>query len=562
MGSGCFFLLIRILRKSSDIKKETILGLLVALFAFLAYANSLGNGFISDDHSVIQHNPVLRVEPLSLFSKIDTTSDTQLLPYYRPLTYLSFWAEYRLHGFNSALMHLVNVLLHAANAFLVYCLARSLLPNRDAALLAGLLFALHPINSEAVNFLSGGRNTLLACFFSLLAFLIHQRSVERGSVPAVFAGAAFFFAGLFSKESGMMILPFIIALEIPRLRKKSSGTRLRAAAGLVLYVAAAGTYLVMRWQTLSGLGIQTGILPGFGEEKMKAIYIIPDLGSRLSDNLYIIPRYLFSLVLPYALSPRYVIPNDFHLYALPLAGGWFIVVGVFLWLLMKGRSRAILFGISWAVVFWLPVSGVFYFSSVTLADRFLYLPAIGIWLVAADRAGFFLSGPGAYGRYGMIAGITVLMILALLTVKRNADWKSDITLFSRSVQQYPENQYGHYNLAAAYVDRRGPGDLENAGRELEAALSLDPSMQDAYTPMGYVKLESGDFEGAVYYYTRALEFFPLNRDARINRAIAYEKLGMPNEALADYRFYLTMQTYNNIPGSLEYAERKVLELSQ
>ena len=93
-------------------KKELLTGFLVTVVAFLVYANSLGNSFVGDDHSVILHNPLLRGSPLSLFSGIDTTSDTELLPFYRPLTYLTFLIEQRLHGLTPFFVRLFNVLLH------------------------------------------------------------------------------------------------------------------------------------------------------------------------------------------------------------------------------------------------------------------------------------------------------------------------------------------------------------------------------------------------------------------------------------------------------------------
>lgn len=530
--------------------------------AFIVYANSLGNGFVSDDNSVILNNPVLRGTPLSLFSTIDTTSDTQLLPYYRPLTYLTFLIEQRLHGFNPYLMHLFNVLLHAANSFFVYHLARFLFNDPKAALLTGLLFAVHPLHTEGVNFISGGRNTMLACFFSLTAYLLHGIAVIRKNISGAFAGAVLFMAGLFSKESAMMVLPFILAQEVAALRENVKGSRSQAAIRLLPYAASAIIYLFMRWQTLSILGIQTGIIPGFGEQMLQSMYVMPSLGDRLIDNLYIIPRYVLTVIWPVSLSPRYAIPDDLHLLSLPLAVAWLCIIGILAWLLTRGRSRAALFGLSWLAAFWLPVSGIFYFSSVTLADRFLYIPAIGLWIIIADQMARLLQCGSAQRRYAAVAIALILLLISALTIKRNPDWKNDMTLFTQLVKQYPENPYGHSNLGSAYIQRRGEHDLELAEKEFEKALALEPTIQSVHTPLGYIKLERGDFEGAVYYYSEALAIFPFDREARINRGIAYEKLGRYKEALADYQFYLTIPTHNNIPGSKQYAEERVRELSR
>lgn len=240
-------------------------GLLVAAVAFLVYANSLGNGFTLDDDSVILNNPLLKGDILSLFGSIDTTGEAQLLPFYRPFTYLTFMLEWHLHGFNPFFVRLANVLLHSTNAFLVYRLVRNL--NRDniyVALLAGILFAVHPQHSEGVDFNAGGRNTMLACFFSISTYLLHCKSIERKKLCWAFAGAFLFLTGAFSKETALMILPFIFAIEFQTLRKDDPGARLQTFLRLVPYIAAVAFYLVMRWLTLSKLGIQASIIPGIG----------------------------------------------------------------------------------------------------------------------------------------------------------------------------------------------------------------------------------------------------------------------------------------------------------
>jgi protein O-mannosyl-transferase len=542
--------------------REFLFGTLISAIAFLVYANSLGNGFVTDDPSVILHNPVLQGNPLQLFSTIDTISDTQLLPFYRPITYLTFYVEGKLHGFNPFLMHLANILLHAANAFLVYRLARLLFADQGPALLVGLLFAVHPIHSESVNFLSGGRNTMLACFFVLLAYLAHNKSIVQGGITASLLGALFFLAGLLSKETAMMVLPAIFMRELISLRENGLSQRLQPVIRLAPYAAAATCYLILRWLTLSRLGIQTSIIPGFGMQKLQELYIIPSLTERLLYNIYIIPKYLLTIVWPVSLSPRYAVPEDFHLIALPLMVGWGCILGVIVWLLRRASSRATLFGLFWFLAFWIPVSGIFPMSSIQMADRYLYLPAIGLWIIIADQAVRLRIHGKTILRYAALATVLILVVMAALTIQRNLEWRSDITLFSRLVEQYPENPNGYYHLGIAYIKRKGPNDLQVAEKNLEMVLALDPSTQSVQTPLGLVRLERGDFEGALYYYSEALGNFPLDREARINRGITYEKLGRYQEALADYRFYLTIPTYNHIPGSQELAETRIRELSR
>ena len=545
-------------------KQQLLFGLLVAAVAFFVYANSLVNGFALDDASVILNNPALRGKLSALFNSIDTTSDTQLLPFYRPFTYLTFYTEGRLHGFNPFFIRLFNVLLHSANAFLVYLLARSLMKDTYAALLAGLLFAVHPVHTEGVDFNSGGRNTMLACFFVLMAYLLHLRSIVNRNITGSAAGSVFFLAGLFSKELAFAIFPLIVTQEVTHLHEEPAGSRSRAIIRLLPYVAASGCYLIMRWLTLSRLGIQTGILPGLDSQMLQDLYVIPSITERLMNNVYIIPKYLLTVIFPTALSSRYVVPDDLHLLALPLAAAWLCIIGILGWLLTRGRSRTSLFGLSWLVLFWLPVSGIIYVPGAPLADRFLYIPAIGLWLAAADQVIRLVPADTTVRRQAAIVATLVLVMLASLTMRRNLDWKNDIALYSRFVEQYPDNAYGHAGLGSAYYDRSRDNNhyLDPAEKEFEKALALSPTpvaFPRVHNQLGHIKQNRGDYEAALNHYSMALAIFPYDKEARINRGITFEKLNRRGDAVADYQLLLRTPG-NDYLGSRQYAEARLRDL--
>jgi hypothetical protein len=543
------------------LKREYFFGPFIFVVALLVYANSLGNGFVGDDRSVILNNPLFQGSLLSLFNTIDTIGDF-LLPYYRPLTYMTFWADGRLHGFNPFFIRLFNVLLHSANAYLFYFFTLKIINKTNFALLAGLLFAVHPLNTEGVDFNAGGRNTMLACFFVLLTYLVHRSSIIRNNMYIAHIAGLCMMAGLFSKESALMVFPFIMVLEYLHLREHPVHQRLRSIIRLLPHVLAIVLYLFMRWQTLSKLGIQTGILPSIGTSTIKFMYVIPDLSARLLDNIYILPRYLLTVIWPTALSPVYMVPDDLNLLALPLLAGWVCIVILLAWLLTRGRSNTTLFGLAWLLLFWLPVSGIFWFGSAPLADRYLYLPALGLWIIIADQACQLIGNNITASRYFTISATFALFVLAGLTVRRNMDWRSNMTLFSRVVEQYPDNIQGHMGLGNAYFTRRVGNDILLAEREFERVLDLDPTaMLQPHIKLGHIKLDRDDLDGALHHYNEALGIYPYDKEARFNRAITYEKMGKLKDALVDYQFFLTTPGRNNIPGSRQRAEKSLQELS-
>jgi hypothetical protein len=555
----------RINKMFKEIHREQLYGLLVAAVAFLVYTNSLSNDFALDDYSVILNNPLLRGKILSLFSSIDTTGEAQLLPFYRPFTYLTFMIEWHLHGLNPFLIRLANVLLHATNAFLVYRLVRTL--NRDniyAALLAGILFAVHPQHSEGVDFNAGGRNTMLACFFSISTYLLHCKSVERKKLFWAIAAAFLFLTGIFSKETGLMILPFIFAIEFQALRKNEPGARLHTFLRLAPYLAAVTIYMVVRWLTLSRLGIQTSIIPGIGTAVLEKMYITTDLGTRLLNDLYIVPHYLLTTIWPVDLSSRYVIPDDLNLLALPLSIAWLCILISLCWLFTRGRSRATFFGIAWAVLFWLPVSGIVLVPGAPLADRFFYIPEIGVWIVISDQLSrLYPSSKPILRTLGLSAIIILLTALAALTYKRNKAWRSNYSLYTDLIRHYPENIHAHVGLGKVYYSNGKEHNTELAEREFEKVVALDPNFPMIYTYLGNIKLNKEDLNGALYCYDKAIEVYPYDKEAHLNRGITLEKLGRPKEAMSDYMFFLTAPgSTDDLPGGREHAEKRLRELAR
>jgi len=199
-----------------------------------------------------------------------------------------------------------------------------------------------------------------------------------------------------------------------------------------------------------------------------------------------------TIIWPPSQSIRYYVPEDLHLAALPLVGAWICIVagtdGFSLAAQPRNSIRSHVF-----VSFYLPVSGIIPFPSAPLADRYLYLPAIGLWLVAADQVGRLLYVGEKERRYGMVAAGIVLLMLAASTAARNLDWKNDVMLFSRFVMQYPDNAFGHHNLGCAYLDEAG--DLHAAEREFNKALAYDPYFPRLRTQLGYIQLKRGDYKG-------------------------------------------------------------------
>lgn len=492
----------------------------IVLVACGVYANSLFNGFVLDDEIIIAGNPATR--HLSAIGDVLFSPDV-IKPYYRPLNRASYLIDYQLFGLNPRWFHAVNILIHALNAVLLYLAASRLLTDRSAAVFAALLFAVHPANSEAVNFVSA-RNTLLALFFSLASLVALLKARER-DVRLPVLSAFLFFLGLLSKETAFMLIVVIAAYTLfpsPLFTGKMLRDRL---VSLVPYLLGAAVYFAMRAYSLQGV-LGTDISGG-------------NLLSRLAMNFHIVPQYIGLLLFPADLTIFHTVPKGSLLSPpsfLPIWLALLAAVGV----IIRWRNRAALFGLVWFAANYIPISNIVPIPSDPITERFLYMPAIGFFIIAG--ACFERLHAGGASRKAVMAAAAVLVLLcAAATVLRTRDWKDDYTLFASGVRNDPASAEAHVNLGTALVQDKG--DLESARREWERALDLDPKNSDALIQMGTYAAMKDDLLKAEQFYSAALLAPPGKSDpdksmAHFNLGKIYDKRQRPEDALEQYELFL------------------------
>ncbi|HEX9024399.1 MAG TPA: tetratricopeptide repeat protein, partial [Geobacteraceae bacterium] len=494
--------------------------LFLALVTLAVYSVSFFNGFVVDDEVIIVNNP----QTLSLKNIPQVLLAPDLIkPYYRPLNRSTYLLDYRVAGMNPAWYHGVNIIIHLGNVLLLYLVASRLLPGRWGGLAAALLFAVHPVNSEAVNFISA-RNTLLALFFSLASLLVWMNSREkRMAIPI--GSALLFFCGLLCKETAlMMIAVFFLAAFFPL----QQGEERLGWKGRLLYlspfVLMTVVYFVMRACSLQGI-VGTPV-PAEG------------LLSRMLSNYRIIPQYMELLLFPadltlfHRISPGGIFSPPWYLPAI-------IGLMAILWFVVKSRNRVGLFGFAWLFINYVPISSIVPIPSDQITERYLYMPAVGFFL----GAGALFSWLGSKEKHRPLiwAGAGVIaVLLTCVTVERNLEWKNNLTLFASGVRNDPFSTAAHYNLGTALLEK---GDLEAARREWEKTLSLDPAYADALTQLGTMLAVHGDLAAAERLYLAALAAplgaaDPDKSMAHYNLGKLYEKRGMPAQALGHYRRFV------------------------
>ncbi|MFH1569247.1 MAG: Wzy polymerase domain-containing protein [Gemmatimonadota bacterium] len=483
-------------------------GVAVAGTCALCYANSLHGAFHYDDfHSIVENRAVRSLGNVPRFF-VDPTafSADSEKAMYRPLLLVTYALNHRLGGYGVEGYHVVNIGLHAAAALLVWLLARQLWPGRRAALVAALLFAVHPLATEPVNYISS-RSELLAATLYLAALLLYLRRDAGG--PQRLGSLACFALALLSKSTAVTLPAVLLAYEYLRAdRRRAWRQRL------------AGPARALRWYWLLAAGyLATISLNGFLGHSLES----PVRGGlvQLATQLKALPYYLKLLFYPWGLSVEHQFAESTSLGDGTVLAGFALVaslVGVALAAPrrspMSGAAAA-----SWSLLVLLPASAMP--LNVLVNERRLYLVVAVLALALA----------GMLGRRERWAIGLCLPVLALLTASRNHAWESELSLWEDAAARAPRMPRVQTNLGKALQQA---GDWDGALAAYERSLALDDRHGDAYNNIGTVLHQRGDLALAIDWYERGIERYPRETRIYLNLAQALAQQGQVPEALQVY----------------------------
>ena len=494
--------------REARLKFRSWAGPALVLMVLIAYAPAFRAGFIWDDDRYVTKNPAL-LDAHGLAAAWTTLDAT--VQYY-PLTHTTFWIEHRLWGLDPRGYHVVNALLHATAAVLVWRLL--VLLGVPGAWLASAVFALHPVHVESVAWITERKNTLSAVFYlaSAHAFLSWALGEARGfRRPAT--ASALFLAALLSKTV-TATLPVALALVLWGKR----GALRRAETGWLVPMLAAGAIFGAITHHLERTQV--------GAEGADWVLAFP---ARIVLAGRIVWFYLGKLVWPHPLVfiyPRWVPEPASALSWLPAAG----VVGLLAaaWGLRARFGRLPFASIAYFIVSLAPALGFFTVYPMRyswVADHFQYLASLGpIVLVCA------CAGTAAAGRpFARPAAAAVLLALGVATSSRCLAFATEETLWRDTLAHNPDAWIAHNNLGILLAQR---GASSEAASHFERVLALRPEHSGALANLGYLHELMGRDEDAAASLARAVSMRPTDPDARAHLVRVLLRLGRPAEALA------------------------------
>jgi tetratricopeptide (TPR) repeat protein len=532
----------------------------LAVAAALPYLNTLRNGFVSDDEMQVLHNPYIR--SFHYLTRIFTSAATsqigaQRANYYRPLMNVGYLLCYQVFALRAFGYHLANLLLHLVVVCAVFLLTKRMFRNRDWALMAAALFAIHPVHSEAIAWIGASPDLELSIFYLLTfgLFLAVARPGGRFSYSRQLAMAGSFLLTVFSKEQAVT-LPVLATLYEHLYRPDRAETRpaqkvQRYAVLWLLTVA----YLLFRVRILGtvGSGWRFFDLSWF-QTFLSAIVLVGQCFSKL--------------LWPARLGVFCPFHPPFGLFDPAVVGGLIALAAccalfVYLW----HQGRLLSFGLLWILVTLGPVLNARWMPTVVFAERYLYLPSVGFcWLLGWGLLRLWVkaSARGAVWRRVLAATFVLLVALcSLRIVTRNRDWRNNFALYANTLAACPDAYFIRRDLGSSYWQI---GDIDSAEREWRETLKMMPQDSMTLESLGLLSLKKQHYLEAVEFFKKALEFDPGNSEAHLYLGVTYMETHSPELAEPELRTAVSLFPLNanarNALGKLCLGEGRTAEAEE
>ena len=501
-------------------RKAKLILFLVLLLTFACYLSCLNNQFTKwDDNKYITTSSFLEdMSWTGSFWRVFTTVKVDIHQYH-PLTNLSWFLEKKFFGLNPAVFIFNNIVLHCLNTFLVFLLIYCLFNNSWTAFITSVLFGIHPMHVESVAWIAE-RKDVLYTFFYLLALINYSRYCvdPQKNHKKLFWVFILFLCSLLSKPAAVSLPVVLLVFDYFYNRKfnlKNIGekTPFFLLASLFGFIAMSQTHLAGLMSTIMYTALDRSVIVG-----------------------YSFFFYITKLVLPVNLCIFYPFPAKVNGW-LPFVYYCYAALSVITCLLVwRYRSnKDITFGFLMYLSTIFLILGIVKTGNVPVADRYSYLPSVGVFYLFAYAFSKIIEGASRFknelGNYIKIAGIMILVVLSLSTVRRCNVWSNGITVWSDVIKKYPKVLSAYQNRGSTYAER---GQFKLALKDFEFAMQLNPMEPGILNNMGYLNYQLGNFNKAVEYYTKSISVSPLLIKPYLNRAQVYEENGAINLALNDY----------------------------
>jgi tetratricopeptide (TPR) repeat protein len=499
--------------KELNILKVT-LGIIIAVFAFLLYAQSISFGYTLDDTTISKENKLV-TQGFHGIPKLLTTDywygfDNKVRgPVYRPIPLVAMAVQWHFFRDKPNMYHLLNVLLYALSCWLLYLVLCKLFKKMNLLFpfICALLFTAHPIHTEVVNSIKS-LDEILCFLFGILSIFLVLLYLEKNKILLLIGAALSFMFSILSKETGigfLIIIPLVIFLFTNMEAKKNMVFTLSL---LVI----TGIFFLVRYKIFESIQ-----KIGFDSPLNNSLFAAPDMLSQKATAFFILFRYIILLIFPHPLTYDYSFaqipiqkitdPSAIISIALYLALGIFAFINI-----LKKNIPA--FAILFYLIMLVPVSNIFLLIQTTMAERFLYIPSLGFCMLLAFLLIKYTRTEAVKTNFSNInqfffSNILVMFIVGVIvlayttkTIARSQDWKNNTALFTHDLVTSDKSARAHYNYGSVcYFDlfvkekdfSKKSVYLDKAQEEFSTAIKIMPYYPDAYKNLAKCLEDRGDY---------------------------------------------------------------------
>ncbi len=481
---------------------------IILIITYIIYTPSLHYGLLAwDDNAYLKENPLMtHIDVKEIFSQF-------VLGNYHPITVLAFAIEYHFFGLKGSGYHTVNLLLHLLNVILVFYTIFLLSNKKEIALVAALLFGIHPLHVESVAWVAELKD-LLYTFFFLTAYIFYIKYMDTPKKRYYVFALVLFLLSLLSKAMAAS-LPVVLLLTDYFKAKKINTKIILEKIPFFLLAIILGVVAVMAQKSSDAI-------------QDIAIFTFPQ---RVAFACYGFITYLYKWLLPFELSAFYPYPAKIG-ESIPWMYYGFIVLLLGLTALIiysLKKTKKILFGLGFFAATIFLVLQLLPVGSTIMADRYSYIPSIGICYLAG--LGLFYLWNKKLKWLAIISLSVFSMFFCVKTYNRCGVWQNDLALWNDVIRQYQ-------NISLAYYNRACELKLENrrdeAMEDFNKAILLKPTYYTAYNNRGLILMDNKNNDDAIKDFNKALELEPKFVMAYHNRGVALFNKGKYEEAIRDF----------------------------
>jgi tetratricopeptide (TPR) repeat protein len=514
-----------------------LIGLTLVAATLAVYRPVCNYSFVNlDDPYYVQDNPLVRENPLAAFTTIHAG-------YWIPLTWISYQIDYQISGLAPGGYHRTNLLLHAANVLLLFILLCRLTGATLPSGFAAALFALHPLQVESVAWVTE-RKDVLSTFFGLLALHAYAGYAVRPSIFRYLLVMIWLALGLLAKPM-LVTLPFVMLLidywplnrlrlgwfessrptrpyqPAPPAREQCDGSRTPDLAPSASSLALRASKLFLEKLPIFALAVAASIVTIIAQHEGNAVRTLGEfsLTARVGNALLSFIGYLEKIVWPFDLAvfyPHPGVPSFSHVAVatLLLAG----ITGLVFW--RRRQQPFLLVGWLWFAGTLIPVSGVVQAGWQGMADRFLYVPSIGLFVAFAFTVRHLTpigNARRAICTLQLPLALAIISLLILRSANQVANWRDSLTLWEHASRATPDNFYTRFSYGAALLDA---GRVEEAAEQFVRSVELKPDHPFGHYELGLARREQGRMDEAIACWTAAVRLAPDYAEARLALAEA------------------------------------------